>query len=169
MRTGSGTAFAARHVIARHVVARQVVVRVVRVVRVVAAGLAVAALAAVTTGCGSREGRATDLSTAAVARINRGACDEPPDGVGAQPWRALCAAVRSMLADGASVKHTSTTAQQSGEIGYSYTSEATVPGRDRRDHTLRLYYQGTGLSGAEPQLSYATLDRHVLLDRPGSG
>jgi hypothetical protein len=44
-----------------------------------------------------------------------------------------------------------------------------VPGRDGRDRTLRLYYEGTGFSGAEPQLSHATLDREVLFDRPPTG
>lgn len=75
-----------------------------------------------TAGCGAREGRAAELSIGAVERINHGTCDDPPEGIGAQPWRGLCTSVRAAMADGASVTHASTTAAQSGEIGWSYTT-----------------------------------------------
>lgn len=117
-----------------------------------------------TGGCGAKEDDAKEMSEAVVERLNDGACDDPPADLAAAQWEPMCRAVRAVLPAGGVVTLVSTSAQQSGEIGYAYTSEATFTATDGTARTLRLFYEGTGVSAAVPELTYASMDGVVLLD-----
>ncbi|MBI4941246.1 MAG: hypothetical protein HY830_10920 [Actinobacteria bacterium] len=125
---------------------------------------AVVLLALATGGCGAKEDDAKEMSEAVVERLNDGACDDPPADLPAAQWESMCRAVRAVLPAGGAVTLASTTVEQSGEIGYAYTSEATFTATDGTARTLRLFYEGTGVSAAVPELTYASMDGEVLLD-----
>ena len=130
---------------------------------------AVVAVALVVAGCGAREDDAASLSTEVATRISSGSCDDGPSWLGAADWTTLCGAVRAQLPPGGSLAVASTTAEQSGEIGYRYTSVARFTDAENVSRTLTLSYAGGGWSGAKPELSYVTLDDVTIFEAKPRG
>lgn len=131
--------------------------------------LAGAVLLLALAGCGARGDDAGDLTAEIVERINAGSCDDGPQWLAAADWTTLCGGVRDALAPGGTLTAGPTSAQQSGEIGYSYASDVTFTDTSGNGRTLMLQYAGRGWSGARPELSYASLDGVVVLFDGGSG